>query len=168
MDIKCLVVGDLKENCYILKKNNEILIIDPGDEAEKIIASTTSGKVVGLLVTHHHFDHIGALQTLEKYYNLKANQYNGQTFSYQIINTPGHTKDSLSFYFPKQKIMFVGDFLFLNSIGRTDLGGDNEKMKKSLKLISEYPDEITIYPGHGPKTTLKDEKENFNQYYTWL
>ena len=62
--------------------------------------------------------------------------------------------------------MFTGDFLFYRSIGRTDLDTGNDKdMVKSLENISKYSDDITIYPGHGPKSTLGREKQNFKYYY---
>ena len=73
MNIKRLVVGELRENCYIISKDNKAMIIDPGDEAEKIKDACKDYEVVGILVTHYHFDHIGALKELEDYYHLKQN-----------------------------------------------------------------------------------------------
>ena len=58
MKVERLIVGDLEENCYILTKNNKTLIIDPGDESTKIINFCKNKNVIGVLVTHHHFDHI--------------------------------------------------------------------------------------------------------------
>ena len=55
--------------------------------------------------------------------------------------------------------MFTGDFLFYHAYGRTDLGGSDSDMRNSLNLIKNYPDEITIYPGHGPISTLGEEKK---------
>ena len=82
-------------------------------------------------------------------------------FSFEIIKTYGHTDDSVTFYFPKEKIMFTGDFLFKETIGRTDLPtGDNNKMYDSLKKIKKYSDDITIFPGHGEDSTLGYEKKN--------
>ena len=61
--------------------------------------------------------------------------------------------------------MFAGDFLFLNSIGRTDLPtGNDMEMQISLELISKYPDDIVVYPGHGEVTILGHEKSNFKYY----
>ena len=61
--------------------------------------------------------------------------------------------------------MFVGDFIFQGSIGRMDLeGGDEEQMKESLHKIKQYPDDIDLYPGHGPRTSLKEEKQ-YNPYF---
>ena len=61
--------------------------------------------------------------------------------------------------------MFCGDFIFERSIGRTDLGGSDKDMQESLEMISSYPDDITLYPGHGDKTTLGNEKKYFSYYY---
>ena len=86
-------------------------------------------------------------------------------FKFDIIETPGHTAESKTFYFKKNNIMFTGDFIFKSAIGRTDLGGSNKDMKESLEMIKSYDDQILIYPGHGPQTTLGEEKKHFSFYY---
>lgn len=160
MHIKKILVGELQTNCYIVTRNEKTIIIDPGDEFKKIIFHCQNKNVVGILVTHHHFDHIGALKQLEKHYNLTHNQKNIEGFSYTILKNPGHTKDSISFYFPNEKILFSGDFIFYQSIGRCDLeGGNFKEMQESIKLILNYPKKITIYPGHGPSTSLEKEEK---------
>lgn len=165
MKIKRFVIGDLRTNCYIIIKNKDCLIIDPAGDSKRIKEETKGLTVREILVTHHHFDHIGALEELEEYYHLKHNTFT-KFFPYEIIKTPGHTSDSLTFYFPKEKIMFSGDFLFKNTIGRWDLDtGSIESMQESLKKIATYPIEITIYPGHGPSTTLREEIPFFNLYF---
>lgn len=164
MTIKTIPVGYLQANCYLLKENNKCIIIDPGDEREKIEESIKNLEVVGVLLTHNHFDHNGELKYFEDKYNLKHND-KILDFPYEIIKTPGHSKDSLTFYFPQYKIMFTGDFLFQNGIGRTDFLDSNwEEMIASLKKIQNYPEDITIYPGHGDKSTLKQEKNNINYF----
>lgn len=165
MKIDRLVVGKLGCNCYIITKNDKTIIVDPGDEAEKIIDYCRDKRVVGILITHHHFDHVGALKTLEDYYNVKES-FDIKDFDFEVIKTPGHTTDSVSYYFKDDKVLFSGDFLFYHTIGRTDLNtGNDQEMQKSLDIISKYPDDITIYPGHGEKTTLKEEKRLFKYYY---
>ena len=62
MEIKCVVTGYLDENCYILSKNGNCLIVDPGDEFLKIKEAIGDDKVLGVLITHSHVDHIGALR----------------------------------------------------------------------------------------------------------
>lgn len=162
--INRVIVGELEENCYILKQNNKAIIIDPGDEPTKIEEKIKGLEVAGILITHNHFDHVGALDYFENKYNIKHNQ-DINFFDYEIIKTPGHSKDSLTFYFPTINIMFTGDFLFKGTIGRMDLaGGSKEDMKISLDKISKYPDNIIIYPGHGEESTLGIEKNNFKYY----
>lgn len=162
MNIKRVVVGILEENCYIVENHNKCIIIDPGDEVDKII-NNINYPVVGILVTHYHFDHIGALKDLKEKYNLIENNFNIDDFDFEVINTPGHTRDSETFYFKDDNIMFVGDFIFNNGIGRMDLPtGSKKDMKKSLDMIFKYPKDTIIYPGHGGSTTLKNEKENID------
>ncbi len=160
MNIKRVVVGTLEENCYIVEKDNKCIIIDPGDEANKII-SNISCEVVGILITHYHFDHIGALEELKEKYNIQENNYNIEGFDFEVIDTPGHTSDSKTYYFKNNNIMFVGDFLFKNGIGRMDLPtGSVYEMKKSLDKIFTYPSNTFIYPGHGEISTLGEELLN--------
>lgn len=154
MKIKKLIVGELDENCYILEQDGKYLVIDPGAEFEKI-DTEIDGELEEILVTHNHFDHVGALKELEQKYGVQANQYKQKTFKYEIISTPGHTNDSKSFYFSQDKVMFTGDFLFYNSIGRMDLPtGSQKEMQESLEKISNYPLDTKIYPGHFYSGTL--------------
>lgn len=163
-DLQTVVVGPLLENCYILTINNDTYLIDPGDEEEKIEYFLKDKKVKAILVTHHHFDHVGALEYFENKYRLKHNECDDNNF--KIIKNPGHSSDSISFYFKKENIMFCGDFIFKDSIGRMDLPtGSKLQMKESLDMISKYDDDIILYPGHGEKTTLGTEKEHFRYYF---
>lgn len=164
MNIETIKVGKLETNCYILNKDNKCLIIDPGDEYSKIVKAIGDKDVVGCLVTHFHIDHIGALEELLYKYDIEVNKENN-LFKYEIIETPGHTFDSKTFYFKDENIMFDGDFIFKDGIGRTDLGGSDKDMQNSLKMIEQYDENIKLYPGHGPSTTLKEEKKHFNMYY---
>lgn len=75
MKIYTLVVGELQENCYVVvNEKNEAIVIDPGAEIKRILQFLKPYKVVGILVTHFHFDHVGALEELENFYHLKANR----------------------------------------------------------------------------------------------
>ena len=165
MDIKTIKVGYLETNCYILTINNECIIIDPGDDFKRIKEAVGSNKVIGCLVTHFHQDHIAALEEIISYYDVEINKESFGPFKYKIIETPGHTFDSKTFYFKEINTMFTGDFIFKSSIGRTDLGGNDKDMINSLKEFEKYEDNIIIYPGHGPSTTLGEEKKHFNLYY---
>ncbi len=79
-----------------------------------------------------------------------------------VLSTPGHTPGSLSFYFPDLKAVFVGDLLFHRAVGRTDFpGGSMEVLKKSAReKIFPLPGDTVIYSGHGPESTVMDEKQN--------
>ena len=162
--IERVIVGKLEENCYVVTINDKTYLIDPGDESEKIEKYLKDKNLVEILVTHHHLDHVGALEYFEKKYKLKHNTYVDDNFV--IIKCPGHTKDSLTYYFKNLNCMFCGDFIFLNSIGRMDLpGGSIKDMKASLENIKKYDDEIILYPGHGSYTNLGKEKRHFNYYF---
>lgn len=165
MDIKVIKVGPLETNCYILTIDNECIIIDPGDDFNKIKEEIGTKKVIGCLVTHYHQDHIEALEEVISHYDIEINKPKYGKFNYEILETPGHTFDSKTFYFKDINTMFTGDFIFKSSIGRTDLGGNDKDMQESLENFKQYNDDITIYPGHGPKTTLGIEKINFVFYY---
>ena len=79
-----------------------------------------------------------------------------------FIHTPGHTEGSVCLYFPEQKKLIAGDTLFAGSIGRTDLpGGSFRKIMRSLHdRVLALPDETIVVPGHGPLTTIGDERES--------
>ena len=102
--------------------------------------------------------------TIDQYLNEKdAITFGGLQLT--AISTPGHSPGSLSYYNSDKKIVFTGDALFKQSIGRTDLpGGDYATLINSItEKILTLPDSTIICPGHGPTTTVKDEKK-FNPY----
>jgi glyoxylase-like metal-dependent hydrolase (beta-lactamase superfamily II) len=78
-----------------------------------------------------------------------------------VIHTPGHTEGSICLYFPLEKKLIAGDTLFAGSIGRTDLpGGSFDKIIRSLQeKVLALPDETVVVPGHGPLTTIGEERE---------
>lgn len=171
MKINVVVTGFLEENCYVIKDEStkECLVIDPGSDFENIKKEIGSYKVLNVLLTHDHFDHVGALKEVMNEYkvevldfdNLEEKEYIIGPFTFKVIFTPGHTTNSISFYFEKEKVMFTGDFLFEGTIGRTDLPtGDFAEMQNSLYKLKKYSKETTIYPGHGDVSTLEKEFAN--------
>jgi hydroxyacylglutathione hydrolase len=78
-----------------------------------------------------------------------------------ILHTPGHTEGSICLYFSADKKLIAGDTLFAGSIGRTDLpGGSMQKILRSLHdTVLALPDETVVVPGHGPLTTIGEERE---------
>ncbi len=172
MIIKHLVVGNLKTNCYLLKSDNELAVIDPGDEAKKIIRAIEKEKATlkYIINTHYHFDHTFYSQAIKKITNgkilfhqqeqdfigFKADKLlkDGDKIKIgnvilQVIHTPGHTAGSICLL--GEDVIFTGDTLFRDGYGRTDLpGGSKEDMQKSLeRLKTIIKPGITIYPGHG-------------------
>ena len=121
---------------------------------EKLLAfAPTSGEMWGLPFENYE----GPLEFLEE----------GDTITLgndilQVLLTPGHSPGSICFYESEQKLLIGGDVLFREGIGRTDLpGGDHETLLNSIRQkLFTLPDEVVVYPGHGPTTTIGYEKVN--------
>lgn len=175
MNVDILKVGELETNCYLVYKNNKCLIIDPGDE-ENFIASQIKDKnleVLAILVTHDHEDHNKLAKSLSTIYAVPVYDYNNlfegshfiDEFNFDVIYTKGHTDSSITFYFKDYDIMFVGDFIFYEGVGRTDLPtGSYTDLLESIRKIKQYDSNITIYPGHGRITSLEHEIK-YNKYF---
>ena len=125
------------------------------------------GAGVALVTPFHEDESVNyeALEELVSLYEVEINKPKYGNFKYEIIETPGHTFDSKTFYFKDLNIMFTGDIIFKSSIGRTDLGGNDKDMIDSINNFLKYNDDIILYPGHGPTTTLGIEKNNLLNYY---
>ena len=90
--------------------------------------------------------------------------------SFRVGHTPGHTPGSVTFRSAEDDVdaLFTGDLLFAGSIGRTDLpGGDHETILRSLARTLTLPDATVVLPGHGPTTTIGDERTT-NPFLTGL
>ncbi|MFJ7746169.1 MBL fold metallo-hydrolase [Peribacillus sp. NPDC097295] len=195
-------LGPLQTNCYIVSKGQNCLIIDPGEEPQKIIQyiQTKKFKPLAILLTHAHFDHIGALDAIRDHYEVPAYIHereakwlldpalNGSQnwfpenpmrmkpadhilaheqvltigeFTFEILETPGHSPGSVSYYANDERLLFSGDVLFQGSVGRTDLiGGSESVLLKSIETkLLPLSDDTIVFPGHGPITTILDEKD---------
>jgi hydroxyacylglutathione hydrolase len=197
--IKELAVGPIMANCFIVgcERTKSAVVIDPGDEANKILMALAQSKltVKYILNTHGHFDHVGGNQKMKDatgadilIHALDAPMLGmlssfGASFglnvdnsppadrtidegdkitfgdiTLKVIHTPGHSPGGVSFY--TDGIVFVGDTLFAGSIGRTDFpGGDFNTLISSIKnKLFPLGDEVRAYTGHGPSTTIGEEK----------
>ncbi len=190
MTVHTLPLGWLQANCYIVANGSRCILIDPGDEASKVLAFLEEKdlKPDAILLTHGHFDHVGAAREVAAQtgcgiwihssdvplgkaptdifplghdrtlrFWADAEEFDFAGLSIRILETPGHTVGSVCILIGDA--MFSGDTLFSGSIGRTDLeGGDMPLMRGSLLRIKELTQNYTVYPGHGPSTTLDREK----------
>ncbi len=196
MNIEKLVLGSLEVNCYLLTHNGEAIVIDPGAEAEKIINAIEEKccTLTKILLTHGHFDHIGAVADLKEKTGAKAYIHSGDremlsdntknlsfmaegiklTTADELLDditsipladtevkvhfTPGHSRGGVSFLWGDN--LFAGDLLFKNSIGRFDYGSLRVELMSLKYLMETFEDSVKVYPGHGPSTTIGEEREN--------
>jgi glyoxylase-like metal-dependent hydrolase (beta-lactamase superfamily II) len=200
MFVKGLIVGALQANAYIAgcPAGKVAAVIDPGGEAERIVAEIASlgYEVCCILITHGHYDHIGGLAELKKKTGAPVMIHTGDAsmltnagtnlslslgrkyeagmpdrelndgdvirvgeHKLEVYHTPGHTPGSVCFAAPG--LVFSGDTLFAGSIGRTDFpGGSLRQLMTAIKRkLLPLPDDTVVYPGHGPDTTIGEERE---------
>lgn len=196
MKIECIPTGFLNTNCYIITGENYLMVVDPGDDFLKICDNLPYSPTC-IVLTHCHFDHVGALYELkEKFPSCPIYIHEDEDYSedfvfetagpyiashmkrkgfklpkevtrvkegstiedFEVLSTPGHTMGSMCLYCKDRGILFSGDTLFYHSYGRTDLGGNEENLVKSLKKLMNLGPNTTVYPGHGQKTSINEEK----------
>jgi len=185
--IKKITVGSLSTNCYITscEHTGNTFIIDPGDDPQPIINYIFRNEFIpkGIILTHGHPDHTGAVKVIKGELNapLRINQKDvfmlapagikqvegyltdGEILplgrlEFSVIHTPGHSPGSVCIY--GEGVLFSGDTLFRHGVGRTDLpGGSPEELEDSLgNKVLVLPGETIVYPGHGPETTIGNER----------
>jgi len=173
----------MEANCYILYNpdKREGLIIDPGAEGACLIKFIKEEKIsINYIInTHGHPDHIGANRKVKEYTNapILIHQYDAPMLGkregvltlikdgdliecagmkLKVLHTPGHTPGGISLL--TDDSIFTGDTLFSGSIGRSDLpGGSQGVLLNSIEKILSLDENLTIYPGHGPPTTVGQE-----------
>lgn len=198
MQVHTLVVGQLQTNCYILDSGQELAVVDPGDEPERILRflKTLGSKPRYIIATHTHFDHVLGVEVVRKAVEapflihrddlpmLQSMQDRARRFmglrvqppphvdrflmdgeklsigseTLKVLHTPGHSPGSISL--SGDGYVLTGDALLNQSIGRTDLpGGDLPTLVRSIReKLFRLTGEVIVYPGHGPETTIGDEK----------
>ncbi len=102
----------------------------------------------------------------QNFFDLKPGRLSVGKFDFTILETPGHTPGSICMYFQKAGVIFTGDTLFKDGIGRYDFSySSKQDLKNSIKKILELPSETIIYPGHGEDSIIEEEKENYKKYF---
>jgi len=204
MILEVRAVAPFYKNGFIVgcERTREAAIIDPGDEADQLVASVRDLDVDVrlILLTHAHIDHITGVARMKDEYSapvylhkddlflyegaveqgemfgFKVRQpppvdtyYDGTSITFgdyvvQVHHTPGHCPGGVCLQIgrsgQKATDLFVGDTLFAGSIGRTDLpGGDMDTLLQSIRtVLFSYPDTAAVYSGHGPATTIGQER----------
>ena len=193
LKIHTLTLGLYQTNTYIIHEENakSCCIIDPGYQPRTILEKVSSLglNVEAILLTHGHFDHVGAVKELAadtgcrvflcvadrampammtagKLYYTDAygegDVLNLSGLTIHVLHTPGHTPGSVCLLCDDH--LLSGDTLFAGSCGRTDLpGGDYIFLRRSLKRLAALETDVQIFPGHGESTTLSREKQ-YNPY----
>lgn len=196
MNLKIITSAMTDENTYIYYDETEGIVIDPGADGGEILKfiKDRSINIVGIFLTHGHYDHISAVNDFDKSipvfasgeekdilenpeYNFSRNikiftsdenllkdsdEFTVGAAKLRVIHTPGHTKGGLCFYDEGQGILFSGDSLFYENVGRCDLySGNYQKLIGSIKeKLFSLPKQTKVYPGHGIDTTIGHEIEN--------
>ena len=188
MNIQTLTLGPLATNCYLVWQDGrtDAVIVDPAANSRKITAALQEHGLtpVCFLLTHAHFDHIGALKPLlaaapdarvyvgdqdkddpsDMAYDLltytdtyqDGDSVEAAGLSFRVLGTPGHTPGSVCLLCGEA--LFSGDTLFAGSYGRTDFkGGSMQDMYASLRKLAALPPQTRVLPGHGPESTIEDE-----------
>lgn len=191
MKIKCLPLGAYQTNTYLVYENGSCAVIDPGYEPDTILDTIDQLglKLEAILLTHGHFDHVGAVRQIAAdtgckvyihgaeasmppmltagplYYTdtyAEGDEITVAGIPFHVLHTPGHTPGSVCLVTGEH--MFSGDTLFEGSCGRIDLpGGSVKQMRASLARLASLEGNLWVYPGHGGATCLRDEKK-YNPY----
>jgi len=150
--LKVTIVPILDDNyAYILQSGDQVGILDAG-EAEPIIEKLEELNLTPntLFVTHHHWDHVNGNKALIEKYGcdyFTPDQTHWGADKVEIIETPGHTKDHVCFYFPNSHVIFTADTIFSMGCGRM-FEGTADEFFDSTQEIKALPDETLIYCGH--------------------
>ena len=142
-------------------------VIDPAWNGELIARTIADSgwELSAIWLTHAHFDHVGGLaEMLTDGQSLDLGE-----LRLTVLYTPGHAPGHICLYLPDHDVLFDGDVLFQQSIGRTDLpGGDSGLLISSIReRLLTLPDKTIVLSGHGSSTTIGEERQN-NPFLTGL
>ena len=168
MHVNSFPLGPLGTNSYILDNGIEALAIDVGGDPADMLAflSRNNLKLLAILITHSEAAQGGiwGMPMVPAFSETSLSEGSTRIGSFEItvLNTPGHTPGSVSYYIREAGCVFTGDALFYRSVGRTDFPmGDHQKLLASIREnLFTLPPETIVYPGHGPQSSIGDERQH--------
>lgn len=186
LEFQRIEVGPWPMNCYLLRcpATGEVAIVDPGADAEAILAPVGSARACCILLTHGHPDHVGALEEVRNALDIPVGIHPADARAFdlrsdfalpggaevkvghsqvRIAHVPGHTPGSVCLRLNRRAL--VGDAIFPGGPGHT---ASPEALAQSLESLQReifcWPDDAELYPGHGSHTTVGAEREAFEQF----
>ena len=184
--VRKIRVGNKENNTYLLEcpATHEALLIDACYEADKIMAGAEGAKVVGIVQTHGHYDHVDALVELKEKLGVPVHAHpaedypvpidvelaDGDTISFgkdhevMVLHTPGHTPGGVCLLIGEHLVS--GDTLFPGGPGNT--WGDSKLFDQIIASVETklftLPDATRVYPGHGDDTTIGTERPHLDEW----
>ena len=191
IELRVMPVGEYQTNCYLLVESElgEGILVDPGDEAQKVLAWVGNIRISHLLLSHGHADHVGALESVRQSLgvNVGIHPADADTFSIrsdfellpgeflelggahiEIAHVPGHTPGSVALKLIEDEEFhrsLSGDAIFPGGPGHTQSPADLSTVIESLaQTVFTWPDSVRLHPGHGESTTVGTERSAFEAF----
>ncbi len=186
LEMQRLKVGPWPMNCYLVccPQTGQVAIVDPGADAESIVAAVGARPVCCILLTHGHPDHVGALEAVCKTYAVPVGIHPADVEAFSLLadfalldgmevpvgrgrvivaHVPGHTPGSVCLRLDGQTL--VGDVIFPGGPGHTISPQALEQSLESLgRTVFTWPDDTELHPGHGDSTTVGAERVAFERF----
>jgi glyoxylase-like metal-dependent hydrolase (beta-lactamase superfamily II) len=191
IELRVMSVGEYQTNCYLLVETTlgEGILVDPGDEAQKILNWIGNTNVTRLLLTHGHSDHVGALHAVKQSLGVEAGIHPADAEAFpieadyelspggiyklgdahiEVVHVPGHTPGSVALKLIEADGFhraLSGDAIFPGGPGHTQTPEALATALESLAhTVFSWPDSVRLHPGHGESTTVGAERAAFETF----